>query len=349
MKPPHHCQRRRSGDRDPWPLVWSLTIHVWFVGLAMGLVWRFWAGHDAVPTPALLEPGDGGERAAFLSMKPKQESRVAAVVNRVKSLQSAMPSEVATQPKHATVAQFSPVSQPYLPGGGWNGGVGKSLAHGQGGDGYGSGQGFGASAFICLCGSLRPRVNAQTQIRGFDHLVIVLDISGSMRAKGGAEENPPPLREFISCVSTLRADVFFNVVCFAGKVEQSSGDSLTATPENVASAVAWARNKFRQPRFDEAPPAPAGTSGTSRLDLGLHAALQHRPQEVLLISDGQPVVREGNRSLPHGAILAGVRTAVPDYAESPVIHTIAMRESGSGFLRRLAADFGGTYRSAASD
>jgi hypothetical protein len=346
---PTHRRRRRLQEHSPWPLVWSLTIHLWFAGLAMGLVWKLWEGQDDIAEPSLLEPGDGGERATFLSLKPKQESRVVAVVNQVKSLHSELPSEVSVRSKPAPVAEFSPLSLPYLPGAGWNGGVGKSLARGNGGEGIGLGSGCGHGAYYRSCGSLRLRPTPRTTHSGFDHLILVLDISGSVRAGVNAEDNPAPLREFINCASTLPPEAFFNVVCFAGEAEKFREDSVRATADNIAAAVVWAREKFRRPRSNAALPVPAGTSGTSRLDLGLSAALQECPREVLLISDGQPLVREGNRSLPHAVILAGVRAAVPDYKASPVIHTIAMRESGSGFLRRLAAEFGGDYRSAVSE
>ncbi len=180
-------------------------------------------------------------------------------------------------------------------------------------------------------------------------VAIVLDVSSSMRAQDGAEENPPALREFINCVTTLEAAAYFNVVCFADGAAKFREDSVPATAENVAAAVAWARERIRRPHSDASLAVPKDSGGTSRLDLGLLAALHDRPQEVLLISDGQPVVRNGGRSLPQDAILARISAAVPEYATAPVIHTIATRAAGSGFLRRLAVEFHGEYRSAAGD
>lgn len=170
-----------------------------------------------------------------------------------------------------------------------------------------------------------------------------------MKAHGGEGENPPALREFISCVSTLQETTFFNVVCFADAAAQFSEDSVPASARNVEAAISWARERFRRPHANGSLPVPEGSSGPSRLDLGMQTALQDNPQAVLLISDGQPMVRDGNRSLPHAAILTRISAAMPEYTEPPVVHTIATRKAGSGFLRQLAAEFRGEYRTAASE
>ena len=267
--------------------------------------------------------------------------------NKLKALVARTPAEISIQSKPMPVAVFSPMTQPYLPGGGWNGGVGKSVLRGN--EGYGWGMNRCGTGYPI--GEPAPRMPVAREISsgGVSGIVIVLDVSGSMRAQDGAGENPSALREFINGVTTLNAAAYFNVVCFADSAAKFREDSVPATAENVAAAVGWARERFRRPHSGDPLTVPKDSGGTSRMDLGMLAALHDRPQEVLLISDGCPVVREGNRSLPHGVIMARIRAAVPEYAAAPVIHTIATREAGGGFLRRLAAEFQGEYRSAAGD
>jgi hypothetical protein len=79
------------------------------------------------------------------------------------------------------------------------------------------------------------------------------------------------------------------------------------------------------------------------MDAGLQAAMECNADEVILISDGRPVVREGNRSLSQSAILARMREAVSG-SRRPVIHTLSTSMAESGFLRKLAEDFAGEYR-----
>ena len=317
---------------------------MWLVGLAMTLVWKMWEGRDLVAQPALLEPSDGGERSSFLSVKPREKARAKAMQNLERKLHTKLPAEISLTTRMKPLAAFDPVSTPYLPGGGWNGGVGKSFRMGEGGNGA-----WGCGASGVFLGSRKPEGSIHQRTQSVPpRLAIVLDTSGSMRAQGGTE-NPPALREFINVVTALPAEGFFSVVCFCDEAALFREESVPATPENTAAAVAWARERFRRPHSGNALPVPAGTAGTSRLDLGISAALAGRPAEVLLISDGCPVVREGGRSLPHGAILARISASVPDNMAAPVLHTIATGTHGSGFLSRLAAEFDGHYRSAASD
>ena len=160
--------------------------------------------------------------------------------------------------------------------------------------------------------------------------------------------NPPALREFVRCVQQLPPGASFNVICFANSTARFREASVPATADNMDAAMAWAREQFHQPQTYSSQSVPDDTAGASRIDLGLAAALREAPQTVLLISDGQPVVRAAGRSLPHAEILARISEAT-DCATAPVIHAIATRTEGSGFLRRLAAEYGGEYRQAVPD
>lgn len=328
------------------PFIWSVTFHIWFVGVAMALVWRLWPGHETEAKPALLEPSDGGERGAFVSSKPMKKSNSPAVENLAKKLHARVPSVISVTAKIKPLAGVDPVSRPYVPGGGWNGGVGKSFLRGNGGNGYGPGSGVGICANFRGSESRKPKLPAPAP--GRESTVLVLDVSGSMRAHRGAEANPPALREFIRCVQELPADASFNVICFARAALRFREGSLPATSQNRAAAVAWACAQFRQPHSRDTGPVPEDTGGGSRFDLGLIAALRDAPRTVLLISDGQPVVRAGGRSLPQSAILAHIGNALLDYNTRPAIHTIATRPEGSGFLQKLAAECGGEYHNAAA-
>jgi hypothetical protein len=347
MSPFLSARRGHYKDRNAWPLIWSLTLHLWFAGLALTMVWKIRQGHDTKAVKSLLEPGDGGERATLVSSRQMERSRVRALENSVRKLQLKIPSGISLAGEVKPLAAFDPAAHPYLPGSGLNGGVGKSLFQGGGGDGYGPGSGIGHLSNVIVVLSRRPGpVASRWEVRS--HLAIVLDVSGSMRANGGGE-NSPALREFIATIATLPAGAFFNVICFSRTATQFREDRIPVTPTNAAEAVAWARECFHAPRTGKSLPVPEGSSGSSRLDLGISAALQDQPDEVILISDGQPMVRDGNRSLSHDAILARVSGGLPDSTVPPVIHAIATREAGSGFMSRLAREFRGQYRIAGND
>ncbi len=326
-----------------------------FAVLAMALVWRLWPGELLTAELQLIEPRDGGARGSAVTLTPKEKAKVRSAAGRMKVLHSSVPSVVSVATKFAPQPAFDPVSQPYLPGSGWNDGVGKTPWPGGIGNGWGLGGGVWYSS--SSCGSTRP-VRPRVAMTGamsvsFRSLAIVLDVSGSMGARGGDGADPAALREFVSCISTLSADIRFNVVCFAENACAFREAQVPATPENVADAVDFARVMFRDSRSVPEGAvlfgAGEGSSGTSRVDLGMKAAFAGRPGEVLLISDGCPVVRQGSRSLLRNEVLLAIGRGAPSDGRLPVLNTIAMSSGGGGFLRRLAADFEGQFRSAAPD
>ena len=331
----------------------SLWLHLMFAVLAMALVWRLWPGELLTAELQLIEPRDGGARGSTVTLTPKEKAKVRAAAGRMKVLHSRVPSVVSVATKFAPQPAFDPVSQPYLPGSGWNDGVGKTPWPGNGGDGWGPGSGVGYSSSFVSCGSRRTVKPCGGTVPQSQSFAIVLDVSGSMGARGGDGADSAALREFVSCIYTLSPDIRFNVVCFAENACAFRDAGVPATPENVAAAVNFARTLYRDsksvPEGAVLFGAAEGSSGTSRVDLGMKAAFAGRPDEVLLISDGCPVVRQGSRSLLRNEVLLAIGHGVPGDGRLPVLHTIAISSGGSGFLRRLAADFEGQFRSAAPD
>jgi hypothetical protein len=302
-------------------------------GAAMTLVWRYWPGVVEQPETALIKPSDGGSSGAVSARRP--QLRTADARHRVKVIASALPSAISLSMLHVPRSGTDRMTLPDIQGSGWNGGHGSGIVRGEGTDGWGTGSGTGAMINLC-CEKRRPPAAAQNA-SPLTNAVIVLDLSGSVR-----QSRPVIERELREGLSRLTAGTPFNVVCFARRAVSFAPLKVPATPGNKGAAIAFVKRLLRDP-------APVGgsddsLSGSSRVDAGLLASFQNNADEVILISDGSAVVRQGNRSLTQREILARIRKGVPRDRPAPVIHTVSTSPEGSALLRRLAAEFEGEYR-----
>lgn len=316
------------------------------------MVWRIWAGQELRAQPQLLAPSDGGERSTAAAVKEKKV-KVHPSKKEMRTLHSSLPSFVMETAVRAT-PDSDPVTRTYKPGAGWNGGAGSGMLKGSGGDGWGPGWGAGFAAVFGGVSATRPPKRSRQPVSVPGKMVIVLDVSGSMRKHDGTGGDPAALWDFVACVRALHAASSFNVVCFSNTAAKFRTECVPVTAENVHAAVAWAHERFRAPQCGEAMPVPGGSSGTSRFDMAMSAALGEDPQKIFVISDGQPVVREGGHSLPEAAILAKISRSLTSCNTRPEMQTIntAMtdrRSDRGGFLQRLEEQFRKRQRSVTAD
>jgi hypothetical protein len=327
-------------------LACSVILHLWMAGVATSLVWKYWDGFQvAEAEPALLPPddgNDGGSGGSLLPQKPKTRMAALAIERAQKGIASQLPSSYSLSTHRALQNNgFEPAFLPDFQGSGWNGGRGSGFLRGIGEDGLGSGCGIGYIANFCCVNSRRP----PPAITGkpLANAVIVVDLSGSVR--GQADSRATIERELDENLSRLTPGTPFNVVCFARQAVPFSESSLPATDETISAAIDFVQTLCQEPgpvmRGDDHP--SLRNAGSSRLDAGLLASFEHKPGEIVIISDGGAIVREGNRSLTQREILERIRNAIPADRPPPIIHTISTRPDGSSLLRKLAEEYEGQH------
>lgn len=227
------------------------------------------------------------------------------------------------------------------------------------GIGFGSSGAFGGAQFLGLsAGSSR-------------HIVLLIDVSGSMLGNCGPAGLEAIKREVARTVNSLAANVRFNIFTFAGDVDGFKAHSVPATADMKREAIAFFDAYFtaavRETRTDAFGPrgvdpsgvafvpitsekfrALNGISGSTRVELGVVAAMQDRPSTIFVISDGEPQSRRDGRQIEHPELIELIQREYRRLYGSIRqlrIGTISVDGKGAGFLRRLADAFGGDYRS----
>lgn len=282
-------------------------------------------------------PSEGGASGLAEVDRPRLRAASRPVERHTKVIASEMPSPVSLSTLHALRSGADAFTLPDIEGSGWNGGHGRGLVRGLGDSGWGTGSGTGFIGHGCC--PARRALPSTPEPALLANAVIVLDLSGSVRESHALIE-----RELRESLSRLEPGTPFNVICFAGRVASFASSSVPATPQNIGSAIAFVTALRRNPGPVSGTGMPDGSTGTSRLDEGLIASFQSNARQVILISDGSAIVREGNRSLTQREILARIRKAMPRDRPAPVVHTVSTNPAGSSLLRRLAGEFEGEYR-----
>ncbi|CAN5361013.1 hypothetical protein BH23VER1_BH23VER1_07020 [soil metagenome] len=206
------------------------------------------------------------------------------------------------------------------------------------------------------------------------HVVLLVDVSGSMRGNCGPEGLAAIKREVAKTVNSLDPQIVFNIFAFASDVDAFKDRSVPATPENKKAAIAFfegyflsGRGSFYQTRTEQfgqagvdadgVPYVPISTSrfsqlreisGTTRIELGVVAAMQARPKTLFIISDGEPESRDSNGRLSHETLIDLIDREYRRLYFSPgglQVGTISVDGQGARFLRALAEHFGGIYKS----
>lgn len=320
-------------------LAGSVLLHLGTAALIFIFAHRFWPGpvpHDGLAPAAQ----DGGTRQSGIPVKSRMNLHPRSDRARPGWVLAPTPAGLAFPPGKMArrTTEFSMV--PDRQGAGLHGGYGMGYLPEEGGFVPGSRPGYTSPYLSC---GFRPDRQPWSILQS-DHVVIVLDLSGSTRER--AATRATVMKELRESLGSLRQGADFNVVCFARQTAVFAGACIRVAPENIAGALAFVEALHQDPGalLDPEDNVPEGSSGTSRMDAGLLAAIKGGADEILLVSDGNTVAREGGRGLSQREILARLHRAVPEDESDPIIHTVCVQPQGSGFLRQVAEEFTGKYR-----
>jgi hypothetical protein len=230
------------------------------------------------------------------------------------------------------------------------------------GDGLGfgsAGLGMGGASFLGLKG-------------GGKSVVLVIDTSSSMPGNCGPEGIAAIRREIEKTVNALSPASRFNLVCYSNDADLFKPEPVPASPENKAAAIEFMKGYFgagpwtrtRTEQFGNKGTDPLGiaytsvlpqdvkglegTSGSSRIELGLLVALQMEPSSVFVLSDGSPNTTRNNRLVSHANLISIVRDRHDEIfqrGDAPVtIGTISIKGEGEKFLKDIAREFKGKHK-----
>jgi|GEM_PF-2340609 len=338
--------------------------------LAIGAIWVI----STHPVPAKEElifsterpspsaDGRKGEHAVKLAKKkssggaPPNARRLTTTASKAISLPSIPAS---------SISDF----QPGLMGGG----MGSGLA------GLGTGSGLGGGTM-----GLGGRGGGRIKFFGFDSdassVILAIDTSGSMiGAVGGAAGIAQLQSEIGRTIEALSLGSLFNIICFGQDADAAFPANVLATSDNKRAAQKFMAGYYgdggfgrtrteklrelNQPldvevaRIDDVPFTPLtvetvkgleGTSGSSRMDLALVAAMQRGASTIFLLSDGQPSAVLDGKPLDQDDLIDVIRDHHKKlYKGKPlVINTIYTNTNRreEAFMRKIARQFGGQHR-----
>ncbi|MEZ5323964.1 MAG: hypothetical protein R3F19_02745 [Verrucomicrobiales bacterium] len=237
-------------------------------------------------------------------------------------------------------------------------GTGLGTAEGLGLSGLGNG--FGATSFMGLQG-------------GGKNIILVIDVSSSMPRNCGNNGIAAIRKEISKTINSFGTSTSFNIICYADDADAFRKESVPATRENIREAI-----KFMEPYFDpeklyrtrtqafagaadgsEDPwgsqffaiypdqvKGLEGTSGGSRIELGIVAAMERLPSTIFVLSDGEPNTRDANGTIPQGELIKLVETNYERLyiGRKLVINTLSIKDLGENFLKQISATFNGRHR-----
>ena len=227
--------------------------------------------------------------------------------------------------------------------------------------GFGSGL-MGGANFLGLSAGRNSR-----------HVVLLIDVSGSMYANCGQDGLQAIKDEVAKTVNGLKENILFNIYTFASDADGFAQRSVKATGDNKKTAVDFFNGYFKggsgfyetrtsqwgnkgvdkegvryvpieSDRFGNL----RGIQGSTRLELGVIAAMQNRPQTIFIISDGDPQsTRDGTR-LNDDEIIRLIDTEYSRHYRQRGqlrISTISIDGQGARVLKKIAKHYGGIYKS----
>jgi len=229
------------------------------------------------------------------------------------------------------------------------------------GMGFGDvGDGFGGAKFMGLKG-------------GGKNIVLVIDTSSSMPRNCGENGIKAIRREISKTINGFTKGTHFNIICYANDADAFRKDSVPATKENKLAAIKFMQIYFDQSRMNRTrtqsfggdsggakdpsgiPYVPIypemvegleGTSGGSRIELGVVAAMERMPSTIFVLSDGDPNTRRGNRPVDHGELVELIKKNYSRIYKGRklTINTLSIRNLGENFLRKISGAFNGRHR-----
>ncbi|MDA0810787.1 MAG: VWA domain-containing protein [Verrucomicrobia bacterium] len=237
-------------------------------------------------------------------------------------------------------------------------GTGLGDADGLGFSGMGSG--FGGTTFMGLKG-------------GGKNIILVIDTSSSMPRNCGDQGIAAIRREINKTINSFGSSTSFNIICYADDADAFRKESVPATKDNIKEAI-----KFMEPYFNpekvqrtrtqafagdpEGSEDPwgsrfyaiypgqieglEGTSGGSRIELGIVAAMELLPSTIFVLSDGEPNTRNENGKVPHEELIKLVEANYKRLYEGRklVINTLSINDQGEKFLTQISDTFNGRHR-----
>jgi len=224
----------------------------------------------------------------------------------------------------------------------------------------GMGNGFGGTTFMGLQG-------------GGKNIILVIDTSSSMPRNCGDDGIAAIRREINKTINGFSSKTHFNIICYANDADAFRQQSVPATKENRKAAL-----KFMEPYFNpekmtrtrtqafggdtEGAEDPwgsvyypiypdeveglEGTSGGSRIELGIVAAMERLPSTIFVLSDGDPNTRNADGKVPYDDL---IKLVAENYkrlygGRKLVINTLSIRNLGEQFLKEISKTFRGRHR-----
>jgi len=311
--------------------------------------------------PSASANGKKGEHSAKMA---RQKSMGGAPPNARRLTSSASKAVSLPAIPASAISDFQP--------GRMGGGMGSGLG------GFGNGPGYGGGPMGLGGGGGRIK------FFGFESdassIILAIDTSGSMNAAVGGAPGIEKLRgEINRTIEALSPGSLFNIICFGVEADAAFPANVLATSDNKKAALKFMEGYYgagdfgrtrteklrelNQPvdvavaRIDGVPFTPLtvdtvkgleGTSGSSRMDLALVAAMQREATTIFLLSDGQPSAVRNGQPLDQDALIDVIRDHHKKlYKGKPlVINTIYTNNNRSeeAFMRTIARRFGGQHK-----
>lgn len=233
-------------------------------------------------------------------------------------------------------------------------GIGEGLGFGTSGAGMG-----GGASFLGLSG-------------GGKNIILVIDTSSSMPGNCKPEGIEAIRREIAKTITALAPNTRFNLVCYANDADLFQEKPVPANAQNKKDALKFMEGYFgagpwlrtRTEKYGERdkdaegtpyvamPPgkveALKGTSGGSRIDLGIVLALTMKPSTVFVLSDGEPSTAKAGNRLSQKQIIDLVEDEYKRIYEGSAggvkVNTVSINGQGEKFLRDIARSFGGKHK-----
>ena len=191
-------------------------------------------------------------------------------------------------------------------------------------------------------------------------VVIMIDVSDSMFTrtgdaeggkllKKGSEQNFQTVREeAIHLVESLKPNIQFGIVRWAGSAQSWKPELIPATDENKRAAIQHIQNDVDM----KSARAKKGEAGGTRHDLALQAAFKLKPEVIYMLTDGNATIAEhggGMKPIPAEELFDVTAAGQKDLRKGARVHVIyyltgAEREEEREMLKALASRNGGQFR-----
>ncbi len=346
-------------------LTLSLLLHGAFVLVAIFVIWFQEASKPETPATFETPGGGGGSNGERQKMQARRNQMIQAQpkvrLTAINSDSSVVLPDPTTSLQSTDMLSSLVVGGGSLgKGGGLGGGVGTGVGPGMGaGRGPGTLKGFGAK-FLGLT-STGPNV------------MFVIDTSGSMVGNCKPQGIAAIRKELSLAINAMASNTQFNIICFGQDADVFRPISVNATAENKHAAIKFFDFYYKGPRtrtekfgksgkdgeggeFVGVKPEDVkgleGTSGGSRMDLGLTMAFQRQASTVFLLSDGHPGTQRDGKKLDLGDLLKFIGKKHDEFTKGltkTVINTISVNEEAEPFLRKVAAKFDGKHKAVKVD